>query len=37
MTKHIMQVHTMERPFKCDQCEYAAVTEYKIKQHKVKF
>ena len=34
---HIMQNHTMERPFKCDQCDYAATNAHKLKQHKAGF
>lgn len=32
---HIKQNHTMERPFKCDQCDFAATNEKKLKRHKV--
>ena len=32
---HIKQNHTMERPFKCDQCDFAATTYKKLKSHKV--
>ena len=30
---HIRQVHTMERPFKCDQCNYAGSSKRHLKAH----
>ena len=37
LENHTMQNHTMERPFKCDQCDFAAVSEIRLKIHKVGF
>ena len=34
---HIMQKHTMERPFKCDQCSYASTRASKLAAHKDRF
>ena len=35
LQQHIQAKHTLEKPFKCDQCEYAHATKSGLKQHVV--